>query len=62
MRHHVVRGPGGGSDRDSVWAVETAVTDPERPVRDQAARRVQRRDPNAEPADRAEVYGNSGCG
>jgi len=45
-----------------VWAVETAVTDPERPVRDQAARRVQRRDPNAEPADRAEVYGNSGCG
>jgi hypothetical protein len=47
VRYHVVRGLGRRTDRASVEAVEQAVTDPERMIRNEAARWVQRRDPDA---------------
>jgi HEAT repeat protein len=47
VRYHVVCGLGRRTDRASVEVVEAAVTDPERMIRDEAARWVQRRDPEA---------------
>ncbi len=47
VRYHVIGGLGRRTDPASVDAVNAAVTDPERMVRDEAARWVQRRDPDA---------------